>query len=103
MPLVGQSLVAATTDAIGSVVSFDTPKVNVGMQVEWSGFTSFSITLEGSVDGVNFHDLAGQSSAGIPTGGFITGGPTMPILYARANLYGCAGTGSLTAIIAVSE
>jgi hypothetical protein len=99
MALVGKSLDAATGNATGSTVAFDTPKATVGMQVEWSGFTYFSVALEGSIDGVNFHSLVGTDSNGVPAGGFVSYSG-VPVLYARAKIYYASGTGTLTATIA---
>jgi hypothetical protein len=110
MSLVGTSLTAASSTAVGSILSFDTPRL-VSMQVIInSGSPSYSINIEGSLDGTNFSTIGRSVDQGsgpfivslILTSGSVPIGQGVPVLFARANLISISG-GTITAIIAALD
>lgn len=82
----GVSLNAATVTGAGDTVYFDEPKSTVSMQVHVTGSPTFFVALEGSVDGVNFHQFSG---VGVNDG--IYSLPDVALVAARANLTSLTG------------
>ena len=99
MPLVKTSLNAVTADAIGSVLSFDTPRSFCGAQVVVSGASaSGSVSIEGSLNGTDFFTIG--SAAIAPDNTMFIQGSGMVVLHLRARLGGFSGSATVTAIVA---
>lgn len=105
MSLVLTSLNAVTTPGVGNVISFDKPRLVTMHSILSVG--NCVLTLEGSLDGVNYTTVG---SAGSHLSEFVVPATlnTTPLtgiylLFARANLVSNAGGGTVTAIIAASD
>ena len=103
MSLVTTSLNAATTGGPGAVAAFDTPKNIVGMtavQSDTSGDDA-TVTLEGSLDGVNFFEIGSVATSGQAVS--VVYSSSFLVAYLRANLRGYSGSVSVTASVAAHE
>lgn len=94
-----ESLKAAAATGVGTAVSMPDNAGNAALQVNFTGFSAVTVTLEGTIDGVNYFTLATFTQA-LGTGGivFITGKLVVAV---RANATVLTGTGTVDAWIAV--
>lgn len=95
------SLNAVTSDAIGDVLAFNSPKTKYSMHYIAtipSGLAT--VWLEGSLDGVNFFSVQTAALTNHANAVF-EGGP--PALFIRARVTGLASGRTMTALVAVVE
>jgi hypothetical protein len=99
MALSGISLNGATSAGPGAAIVFDTPRRNISMQVSFTGDSAPNLYLEGSIDGVNFTELAFWGTSPAPSGSIVGSSETVVVM-ARANITVVADGSAVTAAIA---
>lgn len=101
MALSGISLSGATAVGPGSSIVFDAPRQNISLQVSFTGSSAPAVLLEGSIDGVNFTQLAYWIEGTAVSGAIVQSTGTL-VAMARANIAVVASGVSVTAAIAAS-
>ena len=100
MALTFKSLDAASSDTVGDVFSFNQPRSTISVQVINTGNPSQAqYALQGSIDGINFHNLLGFNA---PFEGGIFSSTGKPVVAVRVNV-GTLSSGTVTAWIAVDQ
>lgn len=89
---------ASSALAIGREIYFDTPKSNISMQTFVSGSPSYSVALQGTIDGVHWDALASASVTGIASS---VGKPVIGARVLLAQFSGSPGA-SVSALIAAA-
>jgi hypothetical protein len=93
-----QSLNAASGTGVGLITGVEASQGTYGFQISFSGGTpTTTISLDGSIDGLNWVSLVTSSGAGIV---WIS---NKPVAFLRANITAYAGSGNVNAFITASR